>query len=163
MSEEKFQELDQKTKRNSSSRRRPASRSADDILRIMTREKPSLQDEVEAQTDEKIDDTGETSSKSDTTTSGVGYRRGDLSPNQSDNSPTQPSPANPERAQDLHEATEKRIRAAVDLPRHKHKFLRIFAVENETDGMSVLRGLIDMLQEEEDIAPRLINRLKGGV
>lgn len=56
---------------------------------------------------------------------------------------------------------ESRIRASVDLSRRQHKFLKMFAVENESDGMSVLRELVGMLEEDEDIAPRLVERLQS--
>lgn len=56
-------------------------------------------------------------------------------------------------------AGEKMVRVSVDLPRSRHKFLRDFAYDAETDGMSVMRGLLEILQEDSDLADRLRDRL----
>jgi hypothetical protein len=55
--------------------------------------------------------------------------------------------------------SEKLVRVSVDLPRSRHKFLRDFAYDAETDGMSVMRGLLDLLHEDEELAERLRKRL----
>ena len=49
----------------------------------------------------------------------------------------------------------------MDLPRSRHKFLRDFAYDTETDGMSVMRGLLEELAENPELASRLRERLVG--
>ena len=55
--------------------------------------------------------------------------------------------------------SEKFVRVSVDLPRSRHKFLRDFAYDAETDGMSVMRGLLELLREDEELAERLRKQL----
>ncbi len=56
---------------------------------------------------------------------------------------------------------ERLVRVSVDLPRSRHKFLRDFAYDAEADGMSVMRGLLDLLAEdsEGELADRVRKRL----
>jgi len=56
---------------------------------------------------------------------------------------------------------ERLVRVSVDLPRSRHKFLRDFAYDAETDGMSVMRGLLEELTEDPELAARLRDRLVG--
>jgi hypothetical protein len=56
---------------------------------------------------------------------------------------------------------EKLVRVSVDLPRSQHKYLRDFAYDAETDGMSVVRGLLQLLREDPELAKRLQERLAG--
>jgi hypothetical protein len=49
----------------------------------------------------------------------------------------------------------------MDLPRSRHKFLRDFAYDAKTDGMSVMRGLLEELAEDPELTSRLRNRLSG--
>jgi hypothetical protein len=62
------------------------------------------------------------------------------------------TPAKPQRGTTK---SEKLVRVSVDLPRSRHKFLRDFAYDAETDGMSVMRGLLALLREDEELAERL--------
>lgn len=56
---------------------------------------------------------------------------------------------------------EKMVRVSVDLPRSQHKYLRDFAYEAESDGMSVVRGLLQLLREDPELAKQLHERLTG--
>ncbi len=56
---------------------------------------------------------------------------------------------------------EKVVRISVDMPRSQHKYLRDFAYDAETDGMSVVRGLLELLKEDSELAERLHRRLAG--
>ena len=56
---------------------------------------------------------------------------------------------------------ERLVRVSVDVPRSQHKFLRDFAYDAETDGMSVMRGLLEELMEDPELAGRLRNRLSN--
>ena len=55
--------------------------------------------------------------------------------------------------------SERIVRVSVDMPRSSHKYLRDFAYDAETDGMSVMRGLLELLQEDPELAERLRERL----
>jgi hypothetical protein len=68
-------------------------------------------------------------------------------------------PETPAKPQRRTTKSEKLVRVSVDLPRSRHKFLRDFAYDTETDGMSVMRGLLDLLHEDEELAKRLRERL----
>lgn len=70
----------------------------------------------------------------------------------------QTSPTPPKKAP----KSEKLVRVSVDLPRSRHKFLRDFAYDAETDGMSVMRGLLELLHEDEELAELLRERLATG-
>lgn len=54
---------------------------------------------------------------------------------------------------------ERMVRVSVDLPRPSHKYLRDFAYDAESDGMSVMRALLEELRQDEDLAERVLNRL----
>ncbi len=54
---------------------------------------------------------------------------------------------------------ERMVRVSVDLPRPSHKYLRDFAYEAESDGMSVMRALLEEMRQDEDLAERVLNRL----
>jgi hypothetical protein len=51
------------------------------------------------------------------------------------------------------------VRVSVDLPRPSHKYLRDFAYDAESDGMSVMRALLEEMREDEDLAERVLDRL----
>ncbi len=51
------------------------------------------------------------------------------------------------------------VRVSVDLPRPDHKYLRDFAYDAESDGMSVMRALLDEMRGDEDLAERVLDRL----
>lgn len=54
---------------------------------------------------------------------------------------------------------DRMVRVSVDLPRPEHKYLRDFAYDAESDGMSVMRALLEELREDEDLAERVLDRL----
>lgn len=54
---------------------------------------------------------------------------------------------------------ERMVRVSVDLPRPSHKYLRDFAYDAESDGMSVMRALLEEMREDGDLAERVMDRL----
>ncbi len=54
---------------------------------------------------------------------------------------------------------DRMVRVSVDLPRPDHKFLRDFAYDAESDGMSVMRALLEEMREDEGLAGRVLDRL----
>ncbi len=57
---------------------------------------------------------------------------------------------------------ERMVRVSVDLPRPSHKYLRDFAYDAESDGMRVMRALLEELSDDEDLAERIVDRLREG-
>ncbi|PLS87253.1 MAG: hypothetical protein CYG60_02835, partial [Actinobacteria bacterium] len=56
---------------------------------------------------------------------------------------------------------DRTVRVSVDLPRRDHKYLRDFAYDAESDGMSVMRALLQEMRDDEDLAGRVMDRLAG--
>jgi len=56
---------------------------------------------------------------------------------------------------------DRMVRVSVDLPRTDHKFLRDFAYDAESDGMSVMRALLEEMRGDEELAERVLDRLAG--
>ena len=56
---------------------------------------------------------------------------------------------------------DRMVRVSVDLPRPSHKYLRNFAYDAESDGMSVMRALLEEMRGDEDLAERVLDRLAG--
>jgi hypothetical protein len=54
---------------------------------------------------------------------------------------------------------QRMVRVSVDLPRPSHRYLRDFAYDAESDGMSVMRALLEEMREDEDLADRVLDRL----
>ncbi len=54
---------------------------------------------------------------------------------------------------------DRMVRVSVDLPRPDHKYLRDFAYDAESDGMSVMRALLKELRQDEGLAERVLDRL----
>lgn len=54
---------------------------------------------------------------------------------------------------------EKRVRITVDASREQHRRLKIFAMDAETDAMSVMRALLDELDSNPALAARIMDRL----
>ncbi len=71
------------------------------------------------------------------------------------------TPEKPARRRPPRPKPERLVRVSVDVPRSRHKFLRDFAYDAETDGMSVMRGLLEKLMENPELAGRLRNRLSN--
>ena len=56
----------------------------------------------------------------------------------------------------------KMVRVSVDLPRPDHKYLRDYAYEAESDGMSVMRALLEEMRDDPELAERIQDRLAEG-
>jgi hypothetical protein len=56
---------------------------------------------------------------------------------------------------------DRMVRVSVDLPRPDHKYLRDFAYDAESDGMSVMRALLEEMREDRELAERVLDRLAG--
>ncbi len=54
---------------------------------------------------------------------------------------------------------ERLVRLSVDVPTSKHRFLRVMAAQEGVSGMAVVRTLIDELQDDEELAERVRERL----
>ena len=65
----------------------------------------------------------------------------------------------PDRASDR--ASDRKVRVSVDLPRPDHKYLRDFAYDAESHGMSVMRALLEEMREDGELAERVLDRLAG--
>lgn len=74
---------------------------------------------------------------------------------------TPEKPTSRRRGRPSNPKPERLVRVSVDLPRSRHKFLRDFAYDAEADGMSVMRGLLDLLAEdpEGELAERVREQL----
>lgn len=55
----------------------------------------------------------------------------------------------------------KPVRITVDLDPERHRFLRQFALDADAKGTAVLRGLLDLLSEDEALAERLRAKIEG--
>lgn len=55
--------------------------------------------------------------------------------------------------------TEKPRRITVDLDAERHRVLREFAFSERTKGTEVLRGLLDMLRDQPEVANELRERI----
>lgn len=56
---------------------------------------------------------------------------------------------------------DRMVRVSVDLPRPDHKYLRDFAYDAESDGMSVMRALLEEMRGDGELAERVLDRLAG--
>lgn len=56
---------------------------------------------------------------------------------------------------------QKMVRVSVDLPRTDHKYLRDFAYDAESNGMSVMRALLEEMKDDPELADRVQDRLTG--
>lgn len=56
---------------------------------------------------------------------------------------------------------DRMVRVSVDLPRPDHKYLRDFAYDAESDGMSVMRALLEEMRDDEELAERVADRVTG--
>lgn len=56
-------------------------------------------------------------------------------------------------------AREKRVRITVDASREQHRRLKMFALDAGTDGMSVMRALLEELDSDPELAERIRERL----
>jgi hypothetical protein len=50
----------------------------------------------------------------------------------------------------------------LDLARDQHRFIKRFAVDADTDASSVLRTLLNLLEEDSELAERVVARLEHG-
>lgn len=68
----------------------------------------------------------------------------------SDDAGTPPSPAG---------RSNRPVRFTLDLAREQHRFLKLFALDAETDASVVVRALLALLAEDAVIAQRVLRRL----
>ena len=54
---------------------------------------------------------------------------------------------------------DRKVRVSVDLPRYRHKYLKDFAYDAETDAMSVMKALLEELNEDPELEEKILNRL----
>lgn len=54
---------------------------------------------------------------------------------------------------------EGKKRITVDLPIPEHKFLRDYAYDNDTDGMRVVRALLEELRDNPELSARIEKRI----
>ena len=73
--------------------------------------------------------------------------------------PTPEKPARGRRGRPPSPRPERLVRVSVDLPRSRHKFLRDFAYDAETDGMSVMRALLLEMADDPNLQARVRDRL----
>lgn len=74
--------------------------------------------------------------------------------------PPRETPAAEEKREPVPGPTEEKlVRLSVDVPRSKHRFLRVLAAQEGVSGMAVVRALIDELQDDEGLAERVRERL----
>lgn len=74
---------------------------------------------------------------------------------------TSEKPARGKRGRPPSPKPERLVRVSVDLPRSRHKFLRDFAYDAETDGMSVMRALLIEMADDPNLQARVRSRLGG--
>ncbi len=72
--------------------------------------------------------------------------------------PTKPE-APKKRGRPPRKKPERLVRVSVDVPRSRHKFLRDFAYDAETDGMSVMRALLFEMADDPKLQARVRKRL----
>jgi hypothetical protein len=73
--------------------------------------------------------------------------------------PTEPEKPPKKRGRPARSKPERLVRVSVDVPRSRHKFLRDFAYEAETDGMSVMRALLFEMADDPTLQRRVRERL----
>lgn len=59
----------------------------------------------------------------------------------------------------LQPTAAQRVRFTLDLAREQHRFLKHFALDAEVDASVVVRVLLLILQEDEALAERVLQRL----
>jgi hypothetical protein len=55
---------------------------------------------------------------------------------------------------------DRKVRITVDLAREQHRFIRRFAFEADADASSVFRVLLALLEEDEELAKRVLERVE---
>ena len=73
--------------------------------------------------------------------------------------PTEPEKPPKKRGRPARSKPERLVRVSVDVPRSGHKFLRDFAYDAETDGMSVMRALLFEMADDPKLQARVRKRL----
>lgn len=56
-------------------------------------------------------------------------------------------------------AAEKRVRFTLDLTRAQHRFLKLFAIDAETDASVVMRALLALLEQDSTVRERIHRQL----
>jgi hypothetical protein len=70
------------------------------------------------------------------------------------------SRATEEQASGSAPAGERRVRVTLDLARRQHRFLKRFAVDADADASSVLRVLLELLEEDASLADAVHHRVE---
>jgi hypothetical protein len=87
-----------------------------------------------------------------------------VTPRSGRRAPVDPSPDEHIRSTDDESAGAPRARRrmTLDLARDQHRFIKRFAVDADTDASSVLRTLLNLLEEDSELAERVVARLEHG-
>ena len=75
--------------------------------------------------------------------------------------PIQAGKSDKRRVKELPSDPSQRVRVSLDLAKTQHKFLKMFAVEAETDASAVLRALLTRLETDEELAEAVRAKLSG--
>lgn len=60
---------------------------------------------------------------------------------------------------DAHSSEQRRVRFTVDMRRDQHRALKIFALDAGSDASVIVRTLLSLLEEDEALAQRVLDRL----
>jgi hypothetical protein len=58
------------------------------------------------------------------------------------------------------DSPDRKIRMTIDLAREQHRFVRRFAFDADADASSVFRVLLALLEEDEELAKRVLERVE---
>lgn len=67
--------------------------------------------------------------------------------------PTAPSPAPP---------TEGIVRYTAEVPKHLHRSLKLFALDNETSTYAVTKALFSLLAEDDEVRSKVSEAIRRG-
>lgn len=129
-------------------KKRSASDSLAKLSRGLTRETPASRSDKSEEAPEEAQRTDASGEAKPTEATPAGFDAGNPS--------ERPAPRKTGRPRTK---SERMMRVSVDLPRHRHKYLRDFAYDTETDGMSVVRALLEEMAEDPELEHRVRNRL----
>lgn len=130
-------------------KKKSAASSLEKLSRGLTRQTPATRASPERQPDVPANDGG----------GGGGARRSGDAPSAA--AVAQGAEEQPRRRGRPRTKPQRMVRVSVDLPRPDHKYLRDFAYDAESDGMSVMRALLQEMRDDEDLAERVLDRLAG--
>lgn len=90
-------------------------------------------------------------------------RSSDKDPAETEGGETEPQSATEnrlEQADDQRSGGRSSVRVTVDLKAEQHKFLKHFAVEADSTSTKVLRGLLGIMESDEELRDRLRRELQ---